>query len=43
MRKLDAIIPSMDDFISLLSDKVGRTFDEMYKSNFQEILSTLDI
>lgn len=29
MRKLNSVIPSMDDFIKLLSDKVGRSFKEM--------------
>lgn len=42
MRKLNAIIPSMDNFISFLSDKVGRSFTEMYKADFKEIINTIN-
>ncbi|MFE4118502.1 TIR domain-containing protein [Priestia sp. YIM B13448] len=42
MRKLNSVIPPMDDFINLLSDKVGRSFKEMYKDNFKEIVDTIN-
>lgn len=42
MRKLNSVIPSMDDFIKLLSDKVGRSFEEMYKYDFKEIIETIN-
>lgn len=42
MRKLNSIIPSMDDFINLLSDKVGRSFKEMYEDGFKEIVDTIN-
>ncbi|MDY7217280.1 MULTISPECIES: TIR domain-containing protein [Bacillus] len=42
MRKLNSVIPSMDDFIKLLSDKVGRSFTEMYEDEFKEILDTIN-
>jgi len=42
MRKLNSVIPSMDDFIKLLSDKVGRSFKEMYEDEFKEIVDTIN-
>lgn len=42
MRKLNSVIPPMDDFIKLLSDKVGRSFKEMYEDDFQEIVDTIN-
>ncbi|KQL19089.1 TIR domain-containing protein [Cytobacillus solani] len=42
MRKLNSVIPPMDDFISLLSDKVGRSFKEMYEDDFKEIVDTIN-
>ncbi len=42
MRKLNSVIPSMDDFIKLLSDKVGRSFKEMYEDEFKEIIDTIN-
>ncbi|WP_203289379.1 TIR domain-containing protein [Metabacillus sp. cB07] len=42
MRKLNSVIPPMDDFIKLLSDKVGRSFKEMYEDDFQEIIDTIN-
>ncbi|WP_257988130.1 toll/interleukin-1 receptor domain-containing protein [Bacillus sp. V33-4] len=42
MRKLNSVIPSMDDFIKLLSDKVGRSFKEMYEDDFKEIVDTIN-
>lgn len=42
MRKLNSVIPPMDDFIKLLSDKVGRSFKEMYEDDFKEIVNTID-
>lgn len=41
MRKLNSVIPSMDDFIMLLSDKVGRSFKDMYEDDFKEIVDTI--
>ncbi|UOE53514.1 hypothetical protein [Cytobacillus oceanisediminis] len=42
MRKLNSVIPPMDDFIKLLSDKVGRSFKEMYEDDFKEIIDTIN-
>lgn len=42
MRKLNSVIPPMDDFIKLLSDKVGRSFKEMYEDDFKEIVETIN-
>ncbi|MFJ9304501.1 TIR domain-containing protein [Bacillus toyonensis] len=42
MRKLNSVIPPMDDFIKLLSDKVGRSFKEMYEGDFKEIIDTIN-
>ncbi|GIO20607.1 hypothetical protein J18TS1_37070 [Oceanobacillus oncorhynchi subsp. incaldanensis] len=42
MRKLNSVIPSMDDFIKLLSDKVGRSFNEMHEDEFKEIVDTIN-
>ncbi|MCY8934288.1 TIR domain-containing protein [Bacillus atrophaeus] len=42
MRKLSSVIPPMDDFIKLLSDKVGRSFKEMYEDDFKEIVETIN-
>lgn len=42
MRKLNSVIPSMDDFIKLLSDKVGRSFNEMHQDEFKEIVDTIN-
>lgn len=42
MRKLNSIMPSMDDFIKLLSDKLGRSFKEMYEDGFREIIDTIN-
>ncbi|MGG0279718.1 TIR domain-containing protein [Bacillus pacificus] len=42
MRKLNSVIPPMDDFINLLSDKVGRSFKEMYEDDFKEIVDTIN-
>lgn len=42
MRKLNSVIPPMDDFIKLLSDKVGRSFKEMYEDDFKEIVDTIN-
>lgn len=41
MRKLNSIVPSMDDFINLLSDKVGRSFKEMCEDDFSEIIKVI--
>ncbi|UJF27953.1 TIR domain-containing protein [Planococcus sp. 107-1] len=41
-RKLNSIMSSMDDFIKLLSDKVGRSFKDMYKNDFKEILDVIN-
>ncbi|MFL0498185.1 TIR domain-containing protein [Priestia megaterium] len=42
MRKLNSVIPPMDDFIKLLSDKVGRSFKEMYEDDFKEIVDKIN-
>ena len=42
MRKLNSVIPTMDDFIKLLSDKVGRSFKEMYENDFKEIVNSIN-
>lgn len=42
MRKLNSVIPSMDDFINLLSDKVGMSFKEMCEDDFKEILDIIN-
>ncbi|MBH9581431.1 TIR domain-containing protein [Staphylococcus felis] len=42
MRKLNSVIPTMDDFIKLLSDKVGRSFKEMYENDFKEIVDSIN-
>lgn len=41
MKKLESVIPSMNDFIALISDKVGRSFKEMEQNEFEEILKSL--
>nr|WP_256734641.1 toll/interleukin-1 receptor domain-containing protein [Bacillus altitudinis] len=42
MRKINSVIPPMDDFINMLSDKVGRSFKEMYEDDFKEILDKIN-
>lgn len=42
MRKLNSVITPMDDFIKLLSDKVGRSFKEMYEDDFKEIVDIIN-
>lgn len=41
MKKLESVIPSMNDFIALVSDKVGRSFKEMEQNEFEEILKSI--
>jgi len=38
LRKLESILPSIDDFIALLNDRVGRSFNEMYETDFKDII-----
>jgi len=42
MRKLNSVIAPMDDFIKELSDKVGRSFKQMYEDDFKEIVDTIN-
>lgn len=42
MRKLNSVIPPMDDFIKMLSDKVGRSFKQMHEDDFNEIVDTIN-
>ena len=41
VRKLESVIPSMNDFIALVSDRVGRSFKEMEQNEFKEILKSI--
>ena len=38
LRKLESILPAIDDFIALLNDRVGRNFKEMYETDFKDIV-----
>lgn len=38
LRKLESILPSIDDFIALLNDRVGRSFKDMYETDFKDIV-----
>lgn len=40
-RKLVSIIPSTSSFMSLLQNKIGRSFKEMEKNNFKEIVDVI--
>lgn len=40
-RKLVSIIPSTSSFMSLLQNKIGRTFNEIKKNDFKEILDVI--
>lgn len=37
MKKVEAILPTVGDYINLISDRVGKDFDEMYKMKFENI------
>ncbi|MEX3748278.1 MULTISPECIES: TIR domain-containing protein [Lysinibacillus] len=41
MKKLDSVLPSVDDFLALLNDRVGRGFKDMYEKEFKDILDNL--
>ena len=42
VRKLNSIIPTMDDFINTLSDKVGKSFKDMYENDFKELVDLIN-
>lgn len=41
-KKMDSVAPSTDDFIEYLCNKVGRSFNEMYVSDFKEIVEAIE-